>query len=101
MSTSEIDEARINEINHRIKNNLQVISSLLSLEAGRFCDKKILETFRERQNRVTSMAIVHEELYKVDKIDTLDFAAYLRKLTADLLNSYSVQKDSIKLKTGP
>jgi two-component sensor histidine kinase len=47
------------------------------------------------------MAIVHEELYKVDKIDTPDFAAYLRKLTADLLNSYSVQKDSIKLKTGP
>ena len=94
----KIDEARIKEIHHRIKNNLQVISSLLSLEAERFSDKKMLEAFRESQNRVTSMAIIHEELYKGNEIDTLDFAAYLRKLTADLLNSYSIQKDSIGLK---
>lgn len=94
----KIDEARIKEIHHRIKNNLQVISSLLSLEAEKFSDKKMLEAFRESQNRVTSMAIIHEELYKGNEIDTLDFAAYLRKLTADLLNSYSIQKESIELK---
>jgi PAS domain S-box-containing protein len=93
----KIDEMRIKEIHHRIKNNLQVISSLLSLEAERFNDKKMLEAFRESQNRVTSMAIIHEELYKGNEIDTLDFAAYLRKLTADLLGSYSVQKDNINL----
>ncbi|MPM98536.1 putative sensor histidine kinase pdtaS [bioreactor metagenome] len=57
----------------------------------------MLEAFRESQNRVTSMAIIHEELYKGNEIDTLDFAAYLKKLTSDLLNSYSVQKDNIKL----
>ncbi|MDY9925550.1 MASE3 domain-containing protein [Methanosarcina sp.] len=94
----KIDEARIKEIHHRIKNNLQVISSLLSLEAERFSDKKMLEAFRESQNRVTSMALIHEELYKGNEIDTLDFAAYLQKLTADLLGSYSVQKDNINLK---
>lgn len=94
----KIDEARIKEIHHRIKNNLQVISSLLSLEAEKFSDKKMLEAFRESQNRVTSMAIIHEELYKGNEIDTLDFAAYLRKLTADLLNSYSIQKENIELK---
>ncbi|WP_269851317.1 sensor histidine kinase [Methanosarcina horonobensis] len=94
----KIDEARIKEIHHRIKNNLQVISSLLSLEAEKFSDKKMLEAFRESQNRVTSMAIIHEELYKGNQIDTLDFAAYLRKLTADLLSSYAVQKENIELK---
>ena len=93
-----IDEARIKEIHYRIKNNLQVISSLLSLEAEKFSDKKMLEAFRESQNRVTSMATIHKELYKGNEIDTLDFAAYLRKLTADLLDSYSVQKDNINLK---
>ncbi|RXA19602.1 PAS domain S-box protein [Methanosarcina sp. MSH10X1] len=93
-----IDQARIKEIHHRIKNNLQVISSLLSLEAERFSDAKMLEAFRESQNRVTSMAIIHEELYKGDEIDTLDFADYLRKLTADLFNSYRVGNEEISLK---
>ena len=94
----KIDEVRIKEIHHRIKNNLQVISSLLSLEAEKFSDQKMLEAFRESQNRVISMALIHEELYKGNEIDTLDFAAYLQKLTSDLLNSYSVQKDNIDLK---
>ncbi len=94
----KIDEARIKEIHHRIKNNLQVISSLLSLEAERFNDMKILEAFRESQNRVTSMAIIHEELYKGDKIDTLDFGDYLRKLTADLFRSYRLGNEEISLK---
>lgn len=58
----------------------------------------MLEAFRKSQNRAVSMAIIHEELYKGNEIDTLDFAAYLKKLTADLFNSYSVQKDNIKLK---
>lgn len=77
---------------------MQVISSLLSLEAERFSDRKMFEAFRESQNRVASMALIHEELYKGDDIDTLDFAAYLRKLTADLLNSYLVGNDNISLK---
>lgn len=94
----KIDEARIKEIHHRIKNNLQVISSLLSLEGERFSDKKMLEAFRESQNRVTSMAIIHEELYKGNKIDTLDFGDYLRKLTADLFRSYNLGNGEISLK---
>ena len=94
----KIDETRIKEIHHRIKNNLQVISSLLSLEAERFDDTKMLEAFRESQNRVTSMAIIHEELYKGDKIDTLNFADYLRKLTADLFRSYRLGNEEINLK---
>ncbi|MHC1755791.1 MAG: PocR ligand-binding domain-containing protein [Methanosarcina sp.] len=94
----KIQETHIKEIHHRIKNNLQVISSLLSLEAEKFNDEKMLESFRESQNRVASMALIHEELYKGNELDTLDFAAYLQKLTADLLGSYSVQRDNISLK---
>ncbi|AKB78569.1 Sensory transduction histidine kinase [Methanosarcina horonobensis HB-1 = JCM 15518] len=87
----------IKEIHHRIKNNLQIISSLLSLEAEKYSDTKVLESFKNSQNRVTSMALIHEELYKGKDIDTIDFAAYLRKLTADLLDSYLVGSDNITL----
>ena len=84
---TKIQEARIKEIHHRIKNNLQVISSLLSLEAEKFSDERTLEAFRESQNRVISMALIHEELYEGKGMDTIDFAVYLRKLTMDLLGS--------------
>ncbi|MFY1110331.1 MAG: PAS domain S-box protein [Methanosarcinaceae archaeon] len=90
---------RKREIHHRIKNNLQVISSLLELQAEKFDDEEVLEAFRESQNRVASMAIIHEELYGSKDKDmlTLDFSAYLRKLTADLLNSYTLKSDNIRL----
>lgn len=91
-------EVRIKEIHHRIKNNLQVISSLLSLEAERSTDKKMLETFRESQNRIASMALIHEELYKGKKIDRIDFADYLKRLTADLFRSYRLGNERISLK---
>ncbi|AKB78225.1 sensory transduction histidine kinase [Methanosarcina horonobensis HB-1 = JCM 15518] len=94
----KIQETHIKEIHHRIKNNLQVISSLLSLQAERFSDEKVLEAFRESQNRVASMALIHEELYTGNKITTLDFADYLQKLAVDLFSSYNLRNDNIKLK---
>ncbi|MCQ1534802.1 PAS domain S-box protein [Methanosarcina sp. KYL-1] len=94
----KIDQVRTKEIHHRIKNNLQVISSLLSLQAETFGAEDVLEAFRESQNRVISMALIHEELYKGGEIDTLDFAAYLRKLTAGLISSYTVENKDISLK---
>lgn len=94
----KIEGTRIKEIHHRIKNNLQVISSLLSLQAEKFEDKKVLEAFRESQNRVASIAIIHEELHEGNSIDTLDFADYLQKLTADLFSSYQVGKNRVNLK---
>ena len=97
ISLENIEDARIKEINHRIKNNLQVISSLLSLEAERSTDPGTLEAFRESQNRIASMSLIHEELY-IGETDTIDFADYLRKLTADLLSSYRVGNEEINLK---
>ncbi len=85
------------EIHHRIKNNLQIVSSLLSLQADKFDDKGVVEAFRESENRVISMSIIHEELYKSEDASSIDFAAYLKKLTADILNSYKTGDEKIRL----
>lgn len=95
---AKIQEIRKKEIHHRIKNNLQVISSLLELESDKFKDPVVVEAFRESQNRVISMSIIHEELYKSRDMENIDFAAYLRKLTADLLRCYKVGEKEVLLK---
>lgn len=98
------EEARIKEIHHRIKNNLQVISSLLDLQAERFKEKEaiqsneILKAFKESQNRVICMALIHEELYRSRDVSVLDFANYLQKLTENLLSSYTVKDENTNLK---
>jgi PAS domain S-box-containing protein len=100
----KIEKIRIKEIHHRIKNNLQVVSSLLDLQAETFSHLEVcktlevIEAFMESRSRVISMALIHEELYKGDKIDTLDFAAYLKKLTIDLLDSYNLGNKDISFK---
>ncbi len=94
----KIDRIRVKEVHHRIKNNLQVISSLLSLQAEKFEDKEVIEAFRESQNRVSSIAMIHEELHESENTEALDFADYLRKLTADLFSSYNVGNRNISLK---
>lgn len=102
----KIEKIRIKEIHHRIKNNLQVVSSLLDLQAATFSHlevcktQEVIEAFLESRSRVISMALIHEELYKGDKIDTLDFAAYLNKLTADLFGSYNLGNKDISFKLG-
>ncbi|KKG08512.1 PAS domain-containing protein [Methanosarcina sp. 2.H.A.1B.4] len=96
-SLAKMEEIRKKEIHHRIKNNLQVISSLLELQAEKFNDIEVLEAFRESQNRVATMAIIHEELYRSKNNETLDFSAYLQKLTADLFHSYTVRKGDINI----
>ena len=94
----KIDRIRVKEVHHRIKNNLQVISSLLSLQAEKFEDKEVIEAFRESQNRVASIAMIHEELHESENTDALDFADYMRKLTADLFSSYNIGNRKISLK---
>ena len=92
---------RKKEIHHRIKNNLQVISSLLDLQADHFEDEKVVEAFRESQNRVISMSLIHEELYKTEEtgdMETFDFKTYLQKLANELLRSYVVGNEDIHLK---
>ena len=91
---ANIETARKKEIHHRIKNNLQVISSLLDLQAEKFNnrefikDSEILEAFRESQDRVISIALIHEELYEGRGTDTLKFSLYLKKLVQSLFQTY-------------
>lgn len=91
------EEIRKKEIHHRVKNNLQVISSLLFLEAENFQDKEIVEAFLDSRNRVRSMALIHEELYQSGDMSTIDFADYTRNLLNFLSKSYVMQSKAIKL----
>lgn len=95
--------ARKKEIHHRIKNNLQVISSLLDLQAEKFRNRKIinesevLEAFRESQDRVKSMALIHEELYKGEELDKLNFSLYIKELADALFVTYKIGNADVSL----
>ena len=93
-----MEEIRKKEIHHRIKNNLQVISTLLYLESGSFTDKSVIDAFRDSQHRVKSMALVHEKLYQSEDMVSVDFADYIQNLADYLLQSYSLGDMKISLK---
>jgi two-component sensor histidine kinase len=81
-------EVLLKEIHHRVKNNLQVVSSLLNLQASRIQDETIVELFRESQNRIITMAMVHEQLYRSKNFINLDAREYISDIVQDLLYSY-------------
>ncbi len=80
-------EVLLKEIHHRVKNNLQVITSLLRLQAGKVDDEKSQQAFSESQHRIFSMALVHEELYKSPDLSSIDFNSYLHKLVPQMIHS--------------
>lgn len=99
-------EALLKEIHHRVKNNLQIVSSLLYLQEDAMQDPKGIEMLRESQNRVKSMAIIHEQLYGTDDLAKIDFGRYVHSLSANLFDAYgldparltlNVQADDISL----
>lgn len=90
-------EILLQEVHHRVKNNLQVIASLLRLQAYTIDDPALHELLRDNQNRVHAMALVHEQLYRAHDLAHVGFAAYLRELAASVLRSYTAQSAQVVL----
>ncbi len=80
----------LKETHHRVKNNMQVIHSLLNLQTHYAKNEEAVNVLKESQNRVKSMGIIHEKLYKSSDRSKIDFSDYVKSLTADLLDSYDV-----------
>ena len=91
-------EILLKEIHHRVKNNLQIISSLLNLQSGYVDDPQIIKILKAAENRVVSMALIHEQLYQSEYMATIDFAEYIKILTDNLLSSYEINSSVVDLK---
>lgn len=97
LSSLHEKETLLKEIHHRVKNNLQVISSLLSLQAGREQNAEVLDAFRTMQARVRSMALLHETLYRSENLARVNVAAYVNSLCASLRRSIGSDAERIRL----
>lgn len=94
--SKEEKETLLKEVHHRVKNNMQIITSLIRLQASTIKDPKILSLFDESQNRIKSMALVHEELYRAKDLASVNVKDYLEKLLSDLLDAYTLN-NKVKL----
>jgi PAS domain S-box-containing protein len=87
----------LKEIHHRVKNNLQIIISLLNLQSGYIKDETTLKAVQDGQNRVRSMALVHEKFYQAEELSEIDFGDYVEKLTQYIYQSYGDKTDRVKM----
>ncbi|MES2772882.1 MAG: histidine kinase dimerization/phosphoacceptor domain -containing protein [Bacteroidota bacterium] len=90
-------EVLLREIHHRVKNNLQIVSSLLSLQSNYIKDEQALDAVKESRNRVQSMSLIHQNLYQEDNLTGIDVRLYIEQLTDNLFHSYNIQKERIQL----
>ena len=96
MSLTE-KEVLLKEIHHRVRNNLQIVSSLLNLQSEHVRDVSTLAALRESQDRVRAMAQIHEKLYQSEGLSQIDVADYVRSMGASLFASYGVRGDVLAL----
>lgn len=91
-------EILLREIHHRVKNNLQIISVLLSLQSEEIEDPKILEKYKESENRIHSMALIHERMYQSQDLSSIDFTDYVENLIADITYAYGFDSQMLEIK---
>ncbi|HZX10356.1 MAG TPA: PAS domain S-box protein, partial [Acidobacteriota bacterium] len=90
-------EVLLREIHHRVKNNLQIVTSLLRLQSQFIRDKEAKQAFRESQNRIYSMALIHEKLYKSQDLARINLGHYIQNFVTHLFHTYEVDTSRIKM----
>ena len=90
-------EVMMKELHHRVKNNLQVVSSLLSLQSYDLMDDRAIAALKESQQRVEAMSLIHQRLYKKDALTAVNMREYLSDLAESLLASYGFERDTFDL----
>lgn len=92
-------EVLLKEIHHRVKNNLQVIASMLRLQSDQIADPQVRELFLESQRRVRAMALVHERLYQAPDLAHINLATYVRTLVADLQRAFRTIMGDVSIRS--
>ena len=87
----------LKEVHHRVKNNMQVISSILNLQSSYVRDTYALNLLKECQNRIKSMAFIHESLYQTKNFESVNFSEYVTTLSKNLVHTYSINTKKVKL----
>lgn len=88
-------EQLLKEVHHRVKNNLQIISSLLNLQTENSEDEKFLVAIRESKNRISSMALIHEMLYATKNFSQINISTYITKLSVSIYQSFYLNKSHV------
>ncbi|HEY9653749.1 MAG TPA: histidine kinase dimerization/phosphoacceptor domain -containing protein, partial [Coleofasciculaceae cyanobacterium] len=91
-------EVLLKEIHHRVKNNLQIVTSFLQMQSRRTQEIQALEILRDSKNRIASIALVHEKLYRSENLANINFGQYIPDLTTHLFDTYNISSDTVKLK---
>ena len=91
-------EVLLKEIHHRVKNNLQIVNSLINIQSANIKDPDALAVFEESKNKIKSIALIHERLYRGQDLSSIELGDYLNELLKSLIDTYSVSKE-IKLVT--
>lgn len=93
----EEKDVLLKEVHHRVKNNMQVISSILNLQSAYVTDKATLSALKDSQNRIRSMAAIHERLYRTSNFSDIKFSSYVKDLAESILSTYELSNISVEL----